>query len=395
MLRRGFEGASCAEDCVRGEGVESNRAFPSFEDVVRHVEGFVERHGRIARLEELGVSEEGRPVLAVVVTDGQVDATQKGVAMIVCGRHGNELGTRAVGTGLLDWLASEEAEEIVRRQVVIIVPVANPDGCVRGEFHAPTDRLSPTEERTIMAAAERYIPDAVVDIHSLGGNDIEAVITSHILRQAEDDFIHHMLAAEMLEAAERRGYPFDLHMAAFTANYNNFFAGACYERFHSNAFGMEVNHLALSPDDAAGSGVAAVAGLLRAGNRRLGWQAAPGYPNEIVVGSFCTSIRPAGRDALAMRQSRAVLWRNRDGFVALRRAMPARDRLEVTVDYKGAPEAVRWAVCCRLRGFPEVRAARMNGRSVAWESWRDSCSTFVSVQVDSLLPQRYQCTLEL
>lgn len=34
--------------------------------------------------------------------------------MVVCGQHGNELGTRSVGQAVLEWLASEEGTETKR-----------------------------------------------------------------------------------------------------------------------------------------------------------------------------------------------------------------------------------------------------------------------------------------
>jgi hypothetical protein len=375
--------------------VPDKAQFPSYRQIRADAGAFVRRHDAIARLESLGVSDEGRDVPAVIVSDPTVASDQKQMALIVCGRHGSELGSRVVGMGVLKWLASEAGAETRRRQHVVVVPVANPDGCVREEFFAPTDGLSALEERTILSLAERYSPDAVVDVHSLGGSDIEAVIAAHTTRCAEDECIQYAVASEMVEAAARQGYPFDIHAAPFPGAYNNFFSGACYERFHSLAFGMEVNHEALGPVEAAASGTEAIAALLAAGNRRAGWQRTRGYPNELLIGSFSTSVRPGGADAAARRRSRVEVWTNRAAFGAVHREMPDAGTVRVTMAYEGNALAAPCELCCRLRGRPKVRRARLNGSSVTQEACYDGSSTFVFAPIAALTAGSYELIIEL
>ena len=367
----------------------------SFEYICEQAAGFVERSPAIACMDSLGKSPEGRDVLAVEVTDRAVRPEDKQVAIIVCGRHGGELGTRAVGAALLEWLASDIAAETRQRQRVVVVPVANPDGCVREEFHAPRDALSELEQRTILALAERLTPDAVVDVHSLGGSDVEAVIAAHTGRCAVDEMIHHRLAAEMALAAAEKGYPFDVEGVPFDASYNNFFCGACYDRFHSVAFGMEVNHLTLTPAEAGESAVAAIAGLLETGNRRLGWQDEAGYPNQVLIGNFSCSIRPAGADAQQRRRSRAEIWQNRTAFAPMKRAMPDPSTLKATVSHAGYSPPCSWSICCRLRGEPALRSIHLNGQEPEHRIFRDECSTFVSVLVRPGAPESHELAIKL
>jgi len=364
--------------------------FPSFQDVCEMVAEFARRHPDIARMTSLGRSDEGREVLAVEVTDPGVPLETKQVAMVVCGRHGNELGTRVIGSAVLEWLASEDAAETRTHQLVVVVPVANPDGCVRDAFLAPNDGLSDAERRTVMALAERTQPDAIVDVHSLGGNDIEAVIAAHTGRSGVDAFTQAALATEIADAAGRGGYPFDLEGVTFSNQYNNFLAGECYDRFHSVALGMEVNHLALRPDQAADSGVVAISSFLRSGNRRRYWQAHPGYPNDLIIGNFSTSIRPAGSDAASRRSARVALWQNRRFFDGLKRTMPDSHTVKVVAQYTGGPLQTPWTLCCRLRGRPVVRDVRLNGEPVQCETFTDACSTYVSVVAEATGPERYE-----
>ena len=366
----------------------------SFEQICEQAAGFVERNSTIARMESLGKSPEGRDVLAVEVTDRAVRAEDKQLAMIVCGRHGGELGTRAVGTALLRWLASDVAAETRQRQRVVVVPVANPDGCVREEFHAPRDALSELERRTILALAQRLTPDAVVDVHSLGGSDVEAVIAAHTGRSAVDEMIHHRLAAEMARAAAEEGYPFDVEGVPFDASYNNFFCGACYDGFHSVAFGMEVNHLTLTPAEAGQSAVAAMAGLLNQGNRRLAWQDEAGYPGQILVGNFSCSVRPAGADAQQRRLSRAEIWRNRAAFTPPKRGMPDPGTLKATVSHAGYSPPCSWSICCRLRGESTLRSIHLDGQEPEYRMFQDECSTFLSVLVPPGAPESHELAIE-
>ena len=100
-------------------------SFPSLDDIYQELDRFADRHSDIAHIDSLGLSPEGRNVKAVYVTDKTVPAAEKEVAVLVCGRHGQEMGTRVVGTALLDWLSLAEGEETRRRQLVIVVPVGN------------------------------------------------------------------------------------------------------------------------------------------------------------------------------------------------------------------------------------------------------------------------------
>jgi len=314
---------------------------------------------------------------------------------VVCGRHGNELGTRVVGTALLGWLCSDAGAETRRRQLVIVVPVANPDGCVREEFFAPSDGLSDVEQRTIAELARTHQPDLVVDVHSFGESDIEAILPANTTSAAEDVFIHRDLAMRATEGAARVGYPFAVHAVRLSGDYNNFFCGMCYDRFHSLAFGMEVNHASLAPDQAAASGVAAITSLLDAGNTRSPWEPQAGYPNRILLGDLFTSIRAAGDDAGQRRTSRSHIWPNRRHFARPKRETAGSSAIRVLTEYAGAALPCRFSLSCRLRGSPAIRAVRLNGEPVDAPTHTDNCSTYVHVGIAPSGRQSYELSVEL
>lgn len=185
----------------------------------------------------------------------------------------------------------------------------------------------------------------------------------------------------MVEAAAQQGYPFLMHSVPLTGRYNNFFCGECYERFHSAVFGMEVNHSLLVPTETAESGMAIVRSLLMEGNGRAPWEQDAGYPNRILIGDFFTSIRPVGKDAAQRRTSRSALWQQRQQF-----SMPIREfvppstiRVEIKRPERSLPSS--FALVCRIRGFPDLKAAQLDGVEVEAATYRDNCSTYVSVEI--------------
>lgn len=372
-----------------------HNSFPSLDNVYQALEQIADKNSDFAHVESLGASDEGRDIKAAYVTDNSLPEAEKEVALVVCGRHGSELGTRVVGNALLEWLLSAEGEETRCRQVVIIVPVANPDGCVREEFFAPNDGLSEIEQNTIAKLAWANQPGLVIDVHSLAKSDMEAIITANTSDSGEDVFIHKALAAKAAEDAERQGYPFQVHAVGLSNNYNNFFCGMCYENFHSLAFGIEVNHYSLRPEETAESGVAVISSLLKAGNTRPPWEPHPGYPNRILIGDFSAAIRAAGDSAAERRESRSKIWQNRNHFAVLRRETLDRYTVKVSTEYSGDALSCKALLCCRIRGFPVVKRVCLNGKDVDIHICRDKCSIYVCADIQLSGREKHEFRVEL
>ncbi|MCD6404249.1 MAG: hypothetical protein J7M19_00305 [Planctomycetes bacterium] len=353
------------------------KGYPSLDEIHDRVDDFVASNGRIARLIPTAPSEEGRRVPAVAITDPRTPDDDKEVALVVCGRHGNELGTRTVGLEMLGFLAGEAAALIRGRLNVVVVPVANPDGCVRAQFHAPSDGLSPTEIAALVPLAHSLQPDAVVDIHSLGQSDIEAVITANTSPGGIDDRVHNALAERMCEAACREGFCFTVESVA-GGGYNNFFAGWCYDEFHSTVFGMEVNHAALSPGQAGASGRAAVVGLLVEGTKTFTGERYPGFPNRVVAGDEGFAVRASGETAAARRASRASLWRAARGRGSVKRRFE--DGVVVCSAAVPVDEPLEAALSCRVRvAARRIAGVTLSGSEVKWEAVERPCQTDVFV----------------
>jgi len=383
---------------------------PSLEEVYQELGRLAEKRSDIVESQSLGSSSEGRDIKAVYVTDKSVPQEDKEIAIIVCLRHGDEIGALAVGYKLLDWLVSEEAAETRRCQLVILVPVTNPDGFVRQEFWAPGDKLSDTEMKTIWALAESYQPDVVVDAHSLERGDLEAVITGHTGHFGEDDFIQGRGAYIMMSGAASKGYPFVIHTYGTQSlvpwralpravpprfhPYDNLFCGLCHQKLHSLAFGIEVNSFGLDIEDAGRSGIAAITPLLEMGNSRATWEYEPGYPNRILKGNLLTSIRAAGKNAAGRRQSRTEIWQNREFFTGPFREMPTRHTIKAKTEYSGKKLATDFSICCRLRGNPDIHHVGLNGVSTDFHTAYDECSTYVFADVQAADTGAYELDIE-
>jgi hypothetical protein len=382
------------------------RAFIPYEEIDHWVEEYVNHH-EIARAETIGQSNEGRDIKAIHVTDNGLPVDDKEVVLIVIGRHGDELGTRVIGPALLEWLASEEAKAIIERQHIIVVPVANPDACVRAVFGLPVYHLSALEKKSILQLGMTHIPDLVLDIHSVGEEKfgfnwggIESVVIDHAANGGEDQYILREMAGEMIDGAAQEGYPFLLHTLEPYQNlrkkadvlselaYNNHFNGALYTSCHALTFGIEVNHFVLAPHETAESGLAVIKSALEMGNQVFPWEYYPGYPNRILSGDFLGSIRPRGKNAGERRVSRREIWHKRNFFESPfdpYREMAAPHSVKITLRYSGEEEIRNGlTVSFRVRGAPKMKRVSVNDGKIDYYTKEDQCSTYVFVDFETV-----------
>jgi len=379
----------------------------SYDEIFNWVGRFINNNKEIAYEEIIGKSDEGRDIKAIHITNKTKNILEKQIALIIFGRHGDEIGTRVVALALIDWLASKDAKQIIDNQHIIIIPVANPDGCFHNVFGLPAENISELEKRSILQLGEKYIPDIVMDIHSVGmekrgfnWGGLEAVIIDQNADAGEDQYISRQMAAEMINDAAKAGYPFLLHTPKFYQDlkkkagllsdiaFNNYVNEVLYESFHSLAFGMEVNHFVLQPDDTANSGLAIIKSMFKMGNHTFPWEYYPGYPNRILSGDFLCSIKPKGVNADERRKSRKDIWSKRHLFKVPYnpyREMPNNHSIRITVAYCGEEEiAGGITVSFRIRGIPEIKKLTVNDKHVEYYSKKDECSTYLFLDLETI-----------
>jgi hypothetical protein len=164
--------ARFAEPDVRysSPGLRPGRTdFPSHAEVLAFLQGLA---GPRLQLEVLGPSQENRAlVMAVLARGGRVDPGLPTV-MILAQQHGNEPAGGEAALALAAELAGPRSA-LLERVNVLIVPRANPDGAerfvrtTRSGIDVNRDHLllRTPEARALAAAAARYRPQVVLDLH--------------------------------------------------------------------------------------------------------------------------------------------------------------------------------------------------------------------------------------
>jgi len=397
-------------------------------EVYQWLDDFVIKNERIAYKELIGKSPDNWEIPAVFITNRNLSNGDKQIAVITLERHGQELGARVVGPEIIHYLSSNDAKEIRDTQVVIVVPVVNPEGFILNEFHSSMTSLTKSERLVLGGLFKAYSPDMVIDFHSLGkvegskydSGDMEAIIPANTTRWAMDEQIHQYVAQKMRNAAESAGWPYEihtledlaayyfggtetgnmpwtylqekvylLHMQDFHDNYDipeesaytNYTCGPAYLKWHALVFGMETNHWAITkPTDIAISGMVPCSALLKMGSTRFPWEKDRGYPVNILHGDFRISIRPLGKNASERRSSRTRIWGERKNFSLPQREMPDQETTIARVRYFGRDLPIEFALCLRMRQSP-INRITISGNEVKYESFEDRCSAFVYIPI--------------
>jgi len=397
-------------------------------EIYQWLDAWVAKHRGLAQKKVIGKSPDHWDIPAIFITNGALPDEDKQIAVITLGRHGQELGTRVVGPEIIRYLCSSDAEEIRKRQVVIVVPVVNPEGFVSNEFRSSMTSLTKTERLVLGGLFKEFPPDMMIDFHSLGEaagsrydrGDMEVIIPANTTRWAVDEQIHQYVAREMQKAAESEGWPYEIHTLEDLATYyfgdtkignmpwtslkekvyllhmqdlhdnyhipeedqyTNYTCGPAYLKWHTLVFGMETNHNALSrAGDIALSGLAPCSTLLTMGSSRSPWEKEKGYPINILHGDFRISIRPIGRNARERRASRIRIWNERTNFNLPQREMADQETTIARVRYFGRDLPMEFALCLRMRQN-NIKSVTTRGKEVPFEVFKDNCSTFVYIPI--------------
>jgi hypothetical protein len=397
-------------------------------EIYQWLDDWVAKNKGIARKEVIGKSPDHWDIPAIFITNEALPNADKQIAVITLGRHGQELGTRVVGPEIIRYLCSIDAEEIRKTQVVIVVPVVNPEGFVSNEFRSSRTSLTKTERLVLGGLLKSFPPDMMMDFHSLGKSagskydqgDMEVIIPANTTRWALDEQIHQYVALEMQKSAEYEGWPYEihtledlatyyfgdtqignmpwtylkekvylLHMQDFYDNYHipeedlytNYTCGPAYLKWHTLVFGLETNHHALShAGDIALSGLAPCSALLKMGCTRLPWEKDRGYPVNILHGDFRISIRPLGNKANERRASRIRIWNERNNFNLPQREMVDQETTLARVRYFGWDLPMEFALCLRMRQ-KDIKIVTTSGKEVQFETFKDNCSTFAHIPI--------------
>ncbi|MBU1324955.1 MAG: M14 family metallopeptidase [Alphaproteobacteria bacterium] len=155
----------------------------------------------LIRIEEFGVSPEGRPIYAVIASkDGAAFDPAKPVLLIQAGIHPGEIDGKDAGMMLLRDIAHYRKDHLLDGVNLILIPILSVDGHERAsEYSRPNQRgprvqgwrntatnqnlnrdymkLDQAEMRAVRGLIVKYPPDLYVDVHVTDGMDYQYDVT--------------------------------------------------------------------------------------------------------------------------------------------------------------------------------------------------------------------------
>ena len=155
----------------------------------------------LIRIEQFGVSPEGRPIYAVIASkDGAAFDPAKPILLAQAGIHPGEIDGKDAGMMLLRDIAFYGKSELLDRVNLILIPILSVDGHERsGPYSRPNQRgprtqgwrntatnqnlnrdymkMDQAEMRAVRGLILKYRPDLYVDIHVTDGMDYQYDVT--------------------------------------------------------------------------------------------------------------------------------------------------------------------------------------------------------------------------
>ena len=125
--------------------------YYTLDQVYEAVQAIGKAYPELAKVEEIGKSDEGRPLVAVTINNPKTGPALSKPAIYVDGNiHGNEIQGGEISLYLLDYLLSnygknKDVAGMVDKTVFYVVPVVNVDG----RFHFMSDANTPDSNRTV------------------------------------------------------------------------------------------------------------------------------------------------------------------------------------------------------------------------------------------------------
>lgn len=289
------------------------------------------------QLEELGLSEHGRTVYAVTMTDPTVPDANKEHALVTALHAGIERGAPATVMSIIEWFLSSDprAADILRNQVVVFLPLVDPDRYESGHFtpiytewntDGPLKPDEIPEGVYVQQVFDHFQPDLHADIHGTS-LDFEKYIMFESSGAAYSNNAvrpyHREIIRIMDQAAINAGYPMDtgesdaerqfygpgvsaMGRKSWYGQPRYYAATYLYDHFHTLAAATEVCW--------EESGLIRHQALLEIGNERWPGYYYPGYPNGVIMGNTHATLVAYGQTAEARRASRVELWNRMDEF---------------------------------------------------------------------------------
>jgi hypothetical protein len=335
----------------------------SFEEYDATLKYWAQQHPGLFTFEKRGESHDGQPVYLVKITDTAVPDEDKQVVLVSALHGGPERSGTTTILHLIERLLddSEFSRETRRKQVVLLVPIANPYAFFTtdrftnkekidlydpqiGYWDLPKLKLAVPQRTPELAAflgiVDEYQPEMHLDLHGTGLQAFpDDKIGDRTMRQGQTMFEisacsysncgvrpwDPRVTEAMVKAGVEAGFGSDRAEAdAQRCFYNpdhDVFRSRLWnaprpQRFRAMFYGYMKYHTMISTTEIGWeqSGVARVSGILALGNKQWVDERFSGYPVTRVrarAGRFVTAY---GQLASQRRQSRVELWNRQHGF---------------------------------------------------------------------------------
>jgi len=332
-----------------------------------------EPNRKLSHVEIIGHSEENRSIPMVTLTDPDIPRQDKQILLITARHHPSmESSGSWVAEGIIEFLTSGEPEAIalLRKLVVVIIPIVNVDGVVRGNPHyningidlwMDYEAFKASETKTIFSVMDQLIPDFFIDWHGW--------ICHHEGKPPYDGSYLDFKNSEPWDAASYQVMAdyWKEHIYGFGTRdlYRSLFAscpiGTAYSEFHTLGTTIEINPGGYTIGQVKRRGLD---NFIHTAEMMLRhWPGYPmsGTPNREIRQSGKVSLFAWGENFGEMRSSRVELWRKRE---AIEITVEEETKRRTVVKLRTATE-VKTTAALRLpvpsEGSPMVH---VNGQSI-------------------------------
>jgi len=348
----------------------------------------LEKSARFARVRRIAESVQHREIPAVVFTDPEVPDEHKQRALIIAGQHGSEESGRAIAIALMQFLESgeKEAADLLRQQIIAVVPCCNPDGAQADTYHNADDvntahdfpfegvPISP-ESRGLDAFATEFQPDLHVDIHGLAGGSMnDRVWLEKTLGFSPNGLFVTMMAHETALDAEKKGYPVCEAKLPGTLDPKISSSNRIGEKLsltmNTLGFGLEAIEKYYTAREWCEAGITRLRTLLSYGNSDRFGLGIAGYPNNgLLSGSRLNGLYAHGRTAALRRASRIDISRFlRENYAMVDRGSDGADgmaRVRVSSQTINGKNPERFSLSLRFKKPCAVEAVTWNGERLS------------------------------
>jgi hypothetical protein len=408
--------------------VSTYGARPDYEDVLQAIERARSAAGDRVRVRILGKTVQGRDIPCAICTDPAVPDDDKQHVLIIAGQHGAEESGRAIALSVLEFLASgrDEAPDILRRQVVAIVPSGSPDGAqLDDNRNAAGDDVAHTysfdapagtpEGRALEGFALEFVPDICIDMHGrAGGGMKELAWLCPAWGFSSDRWFLTELSGAMARAGEEAGFPQAELEPPSRLDISKMQTGLIGEKLAAEcktlSFGLETVEKYYRQADWCATGLPRMRRLLRFGMVDTFGLGEPGYPVSLISGTRMYGIKAHGVTAAQRRANRVeMITFIRRNFCMADRGADGTDRcarIKVFSKTCIGPNPQRFALLLRIKKPCRVTAVQWQGRPLAQDShhgyrcWEDSASVLIQANIaepfagpERLLEVRYDSPL--